>query len=461
MLGISSNIETNKLIKVKHFDSIRKIHQSKVSRVLARSLAIFFAAFFLFIFLPWTQNIRSRGYVTTLRPDKRPHNIHSVIPGQIDKWYVQEGDFVNKGDTIVKITEIKDDYFDPQLISRTDQQIKAKESAINSYESKIISLENQTKALKETKRLKISQALNMIKQAVLTIKSDSINLKAAEANYEIAEKQLERIETLFKDGLKSLTDLETRKLKAQETRAKLIGAQNKLLTSQNQLINAKVELNSVENQFNDKLAKVESERFSAISALYAAQAELTQTESKRSNYVIRDQQHYILAPQNGYITRALVTGIGATIKEGAPVISIMPSDYELAVEMYVNPMDLPLLKTGQKVRFMFDGWPSIVFSGWPNASYGTFGGVVVAIDNFMSDNNKYRILVAEDPEDKNPWPVALRVGSGADGMALLKDVPIWYEIWRNLNGFPPDYYSFEPSHNKNSKVKTEKNGSKD
>jgi hypothetical protein len=32
------------------------------------------------------------------------------------------------------------------------------------------------------------------------------------------------------------------------------------------------------------------------------------------------------------------------------------------------------------------------------------------------------------------------MGTGAQGIALLKDVPIWYELWRNINGFPPDYY---------------------
>ena len=107
--------------------------------------------------------------------------------------------------------------------------------------------------------------------------------------------------------------------------------------------------------------------------------------------------------------------------------------------MYVYPVDLPLLQKGQEVRFIFDGWPSIAFSGWPGLSYGTFGGKVMAIDNFISDNGKYRILVAPDSTNET-WPTGLRVGSGATGMALLKDVPIWYEIWRKLNGFPPDYY---------------------
>ena len=135
-----------------------------------------------------------------------------------------------------------------------------------------------------------------------------------------------------------------------------------------------------------------------------------------------------------------MTGLGETVKEGDALVSVMPASPELAVELYVRPMDMPLMAKGQKVRFVFDGWPSIVFSGWPNTSYGTFGGKVVAIDNFISPNGKYRILVGPDPDDR-PWPNALRVGGGSVGFALMKDVRIWYELWRQINGFPPDLYT--------------------
>ena len=156
--------------------------------------------------------------------------------------------------------------------------------------------------------------------------------------------------------------------------------------------------------------------------------------------------YYITAPQNGYITKAIKSGIGEMVKQGEQLVSIMPSNFELAVEIFVEPIDLPLLSVGSHVRFVFDGWPSIVFSGWPNASYGTFGGNVVAIDNFTSKNGKYRVLVAKDEKDL-AWPKQLRVGSGAEAMALLNNVPVWYELWRNLNGFPPEYYHQEVEDN--------------
>jgi hypothetical protein len=262
------------------------------------------------------------------------------------------------------------------------------------------------------------------------------------------------MEQLYEEGLKSLTDLEKAKLNIQDTEAKKISAENKLLSSINELINAKVELSSIENQYQDKLSKALSEKYASLSSMYDAEAIVTKMQNQFINYSVRTGYYYIQAQVDGYVTKTIRSGIGETIKEGEEIVSIMPAVYDLAVSMFIEPMDLPLIQKGQEIRFMFDGWPSVVFSGWPNLSYGTFGGNVVAIDNFISQNGKYRVLVAPDPNDV-PWPAGLRVGSGANGFALLKDVPVWYEIWRNLNGFPPDYYIAEPAKNedplKNSK----------
>lgn len=438
MLNLSSNRIDHKIDK-KAYASFSVTKDYKAARIFARTLIKLLVVFVLLLFLPWTQNIRSRGYVTTLQPDQRPQTINSVIAGKIEKWFVREGDFVNKGDTILYISEMKDEYFDPNLLDRTEEQIKSKEFAVKSYMEKIQALDAQIDALLQTQKLKTEQANNYLKQAQLKIESDSINLEAAKTDYIIAQKQFERQEELYNQGLKSLTDLETRKLKLQETQAKLISAENKLLTSRNEYINAQVEISSIATQFRDKLSKAESEKYQALSSMYDAEAMVTKMQNQYMNYSVRRGLYYITAPQTGYVTKAIRSGIGETIKEGEEVVSIMPEKYDLAVEMYVKPVNLPLVSKGQKVRFMFDGWPSIVFSGWPNLSYGTFGGKVVAIDNFISENGKYRMLVAPDKSDVQ-WPEALRVGSGANGIALLRDVPIWYELWRNLNGFPPDYY---------------------
>ncbi len=426
-------------IDLTQFQSFIRLDSQRSSYVFKRLLTVFFVVAFFMLFLPWTQNIVGRGLVTTIRPDQRPQTIHSVLGGRIEKWYVQEGDFVNKGDTILFISEIVDEYFDPELLSRTQSQISAKEMSVSSYEEKIKALEIQINALIETSRLKLQQAENKYEQAQLKVVSDSMDLAAAKANFDITQAQFDRTIELQKEGLKSLTDLENRNNTNQRAQAQYISAQNRLLTSKNELINAKIELTSVQAQYRNDIAKAESEKYTALSGMYDAEAMVTKMQNQLSNYSVRLGLYYITAPQTGYITRLIQVGIGETIREGEQLVSIMPADYDLAVEMYIRPIDFPLIEMGQKVRIQFDGWPAIVFSGWPNTSVGTYGGRVFAIDNFISPNGYYRLLVSPDP-DEVEWPEALRVGAGTYNILLLKDVPIWYELWRKINGFPPDYY---------------------
>ena len=235
MLNISKNRIDGK-VNTGLFRSFSMVKDYNAGKIFSRILIISFLIFLVVLFLPWTQNIQSRGYLTTLQPDQRPQTINSVIAGRIEKWFVTEGNYVNKGDTILFISEIKDEYFDPQLLSRTQEQIVSKELSVSSYMGKVKALDSQINALLNTKKLKIEQAENYVKQAELQIQSDSINLEAAITNLEIASRQMVRMEELEKEGLKSLADLEKRKLKLQGTQAKKISAEYKLLGSRNKLI---------------------------------------------------------------------------------------------------------------------------------------------------------------------------------------------------------------------------------
>lgn len=447
MLNIS-DISITENINKDNFSAFQTVRQFHFSRILAYWLIGGMILLIAVLFVPWTQNVQGKGKVTTLKPEQRPQTINSTIAGRVEKWYVQEGQFVKKGDTIVHLSETKADYFDPFLVENADLQVKAKSAAVESYNQKIGASDNQILALREILDLKTEQLNNKIKQFQLKVISDSLNLEAAKTDFNIATAQFGRYENLFNQDLISKTDLEERKQKLQETKSKNINAENKLLVSYNEFLNAQIELKSAQSDYANKIAKSQSDRFSALSNSLEAQASTSKLESQFNSYEVRSQFYYILAPQDCYIVKAAVSGIGETVKEGEKIVNIMPADYQLAVEMYVNPMDFPLIEKGQSVNFIFDGWPAFAFSGWSEYSIGTFSGEIVAIDNVISINDKYRILVIPtDPEKQ--WPSALRVGSGAHGMALLNDVPLWYELWRQLNGFPPNFYE----DNKTDKVK--------
>ncbi|GAA4278099.1 HlyD family secretion protein [Aquimarina mytili] len=438
MLNISPN-KLNKTIDLSEYRAVQKVFHKRHYKYFNRFLKVFTVLAIIVLFLPWTQNISGKGFLTTLKPDQRPQTIQSPIPGRIEKWYVQEGDFVKKGDTILFVSEVKNEYFDPNLVERTGQQIKAKSMAVTSYQEKVKALENQAGALINERALKLKQANNKLIQSKLKVQSDSIDFEAAKTNINIAQRQYDRIVQLEKEGLKALTDVEEKRLKLQETQAKIISQENKLLASKNNVINAQIEMNRIQAEYADKIAKSRSDKFTAQSNQFDSEAQVTKLENEYTNYEMRNDMYYIKAPQSGYINKALYSGVGETFKEGDKLVNIMPSDYELAVETFVRPIDLPLVHIDEKVRIQFDGWPAIIFSGWPNVSYGTYGGKIVAIETFISDNGKYRVLIAPDPDDYD-WPKDIRVGSGANSMALLEDVPIWFELWRKLNGFPPNYY---------------------
>jgi len=437
MLNLSK--ENNVLITPGKYQSITNVARRPHYKLLNRIIVGFLLFSIGCLFLPWTQNVSGSGAVTTLKPDQRPQTVHNAIAGRIEKWFVQEGDYVKKGDTILFITEIKEDYLDPNLIGNTKQQVDAKKMAVESYGDKVNSLDMQAESLGTERQLKLQQAQNKIRQALLKIKSDSMDLQAVKTQLRIAQTQFDRSVALNKEGLKPLTDVEQKRLKLQESEAYIITQENKLLSSKNELINARVEINRITAEYSEKISKSRSDKFTALSTQYDTEAQVNKLQNQFVNYSIRNGLYYITAPQSGYVNRALLAGLGETIKEGTPIVSIMPESYDIAVETYVEPIDLPLIHRGAKVRVWFDGWPRIVFSGWPGLSYGTFGGKVVAIENFISANGKYRILVSpENPNEK--WPKELSIGAGAQSIALLETVPIWYEIWRNLNGFPPNYY---------------------
>jgi membrane fusion protein, adhesin transport system len=438
MLNIS-NQETELDIAQERYSSLRRL-KGKEGRSMAPRLLTFMLLLFIGImFLPWTQNVQGDGVVTTPLPSQRPQAVPAIIDGRIAQWYVREGELVQKGDTLMLLSEIKDEYLDPQLVQRTEDQFDAKRSSAEAYQQKIGQLENQVRALEQTRTLKLQQVRNYIQQARLKVQSDSMELVAARTNLDIADQQYERMEQLFEQGLKSRKDLEDRRLKQQETQAKIIKAETDLLSSKNKLLAEMAELASLEAQYQEKIAKARSDQAEARSGGLSATADAAKLQNQVANYTLRQSMYWVTAPQSGYITRTIKAGLGETVKSGDQLLTIMPSDFELAAELYVEPLDLPLLKLGQPVRLLFDGWPAIVFSGWPNAQYGSFGGRIIAIDNVTSDNGKYRILVGPDP-DLYDWPDALRIGAGSHGMALLGDVPLGYELWRRINGFPPDYY---------------------
>jgi multidrug resistance efflux pump len=334
---------------------------------------------------------------------------------------------------------VKESYLDPQLVQRTGEQLDAKQRSVGLYQSKADAASTQLQALEREQQLKLEQNRNKLEQQSRKIQAAEQDVQAALNEVQVNERQLSAGQTMYEAGAIAMIDLERRKVNYQNALAKKVSLDNRLANERQERTILEIEQNSIRQSYAEKIAKTSGDRLQALSEAATGEAETAKLQNLYASYSIRNGMYFILAPQDGQVINARKAGIGEIVKDGERILDIVPDRIQYAVELFIRPMDLPLVNIGQPVRFWFDGFPAIVFSGWPQASYGTFGGVVSAVERNVNEEGKFRVLVSEDPND-SPWPDQLRMGAGAQGMALLKNVPVWYELWRNINGFPPDYY---------------------
>ncbi|WP_158826182.1 HlyD family secretion protein [Mucilaginibacter lacusdianchii] len=439
-------------------ESNKALLVAKGPRILGKIMLILLAAFIIILLLPWRQTIPGRGSVTALRPEDRPQTVQNQIGGRIERWAVREGQEVKKGDTILVLSETSQSYFDPELPARLNEQLDAKRGSETAAAQKMEATNAQIQAMTSGLRYQLSAAENKVKQAINYVEIDSADLVAVKNFYETSKARLVRYEAGYKNGLFSLTDIETRRLKLQEDNAKVISQQNKLNNSKQNLLNARIDLDNIRAKYQEGLAKAQSDLSSAVSSRASVRGEIAKLRNEIANIGVRRSLYVVRAPQSGFVVKTLKAGIGENIKEGESIATLQPKSPLVAVELYVDAMDVPLILDTSDVRLQFEGWPSVQFAGWPSVAVGTFAGKVAVIDRVSSAGGKYRVLIKQTypvPANDEKWPEQLRQGSGAFGRIVLRSVPLWYEIWRQLNGFPPSLEK-EPKGDKASDGKEKK-----
>lgn len=168
----------------------------------------------------------------------------------------------------------------------------------------------------------------------------------------------------------------------------------------------------------------------------AAQAALNRADVNIS----RQSVQIVRAPRDGFI-QSLNAGDAATfISAGDVLATFVPANTGRVIEIFIDGRDVALVKPGDKARIQFEGWPAVQFSGWPSTAVGTFGGRVIAVDQSAQVDGRFRVLIDEDRSDGEAWPEEryVRFGAAVQAWILLETVPVGYEIWRQLNNFPPE-----------------------
>ena len=426
----------------------------RVGKFLLWSLVV---GFLLVAFAPWQQSVTGSGKVIAFDPIDRQQTIETPIKGKILSWgdNIYENARVEKNQTIVTIQDV-----DPKLMERLNDQLVASQTkvaaagevlaanqrSLSAVKSVVFSLQSQVNAYRSVKEQILASADAAIAGARNKVEAEQKQLEEHQAALIQVEADYQRQKQLYEEEIVSLAKFQLAERKYRETLAKIDKATAYVKSAQNDLAmkqrdrDAKEQKANVDIEYaqatlrkaNGDVAKAESDVAKAQSSLSEAQKAVSEMQTKVSR-----QAQVITAPFDGFITQINPNQGSQILKEGDPLCVIVPDTPDRAVQVWLDGNDAPLVDTGRHVRLQFDGWPAVQFAGWPSVAVGTFGGTVVSVDATDDGKGKFRILVR--PDNQRAWPDDryLKQGVRTNAWVLLEQVPLWYEIWRNMNGFPP------------------------
>jgi len=426
--------------------AIRETELPRFLRYLARWILVLFLLLIVALgFLPWQQNVRGTGRVTAYAPLERQQEVKAAIKGRVTAWRegLREGATVRKGDVICEIQDI-----DPLLIQRLEQQVTYAQRKQEASRRKVEQYREQVTAFMEVRERTIDAGKQNVEAAKQKVAAEQQALAAALAAELQVRKNLERREQLHAEQLVSRLDLEQEQRKYQEAAAKVGEARAKVEAAEAELETKQAELQLKTREADAKVSSAEAALQTAEGEVAVAEKELTESESK----LAQQRSQTVTSPIDGTLLRLLVAQGGEIVSPGDPLFTVVPEQAERAVELWLDGNDIPLVSVDRHVRIQFEGWPAVQFVGWPSAAIGTFGGKIVNIDPTDNGQGKFRVLVLPDDQDQK-WPTGrfLRQGQRANGWVLLNRVPLWYEFWRQINGFPPVVSMDEPKADKSEK----------
>lgn len=400
------------------------------ARRTARLLAILFLAFAVACAVsPWQQSVRGDGQVIAFDPSERPVTVEAPTSGVVRRWHVREGQEVEAGQLLVSVTDN-----DPAQLERLRAERDAQRVGVERKEASVVALEASLVAAELAADAKVAAAEAKVESAQQKVRAWERKVDAASAKLDTATRQRDRVEVLGDEGLTSERSRELARLGFAEAEADLKAAKAELAGAEADLNSARSDRDETSSGTLSKLSELESKLESARSDVEKQRQELLKLETR----LARQQTQDVVAPRDGVVLRQLVPEGAEQVKKGDGLLVIVPPRQTPRVSLIVDGNDAALLSEGSPVRLQFEGWPAVQFVGWPSVAVGTFGGLVEFVDAAGDDSGDFRVIVRPDPEDED-WPASrlLRPGVRAHGWVLLKQVPLGFELWRRLNGFPP------------------------
>lgn len=429
--------------------ALRLVQSSRTVQRLAKLLLVLLGMTVVALgFVPWQQSARGTGQVVAFVPQERQQTVTSPVKGIVERIApnLVEGMHVEEGDFILEIS--------PNAANQVEQtrgQLNDLKVKLATAEAKADIYEKNIEDFTAARDYGVKAAQELVEAAQAKLEAKQRLVPAYEAKELQARLNYERQKGLFEKGAQSQKEVEKLRKDWDVAKAELESAQRDVQAALDELEAKQNELEQKRRELQTKIDYSRGMRETARGEAATIQKDLRDLEIKLAEL----DRTTIRAPRTGNIFRVPVFERGQAIKIGDPLFTIIPETSERAVELWVSGNDAPLVHEGDHVRLQFEGWPAVQFAGWPSVAIGTFGGNVAAIDATDNGKGQFRILIKPDGEQQWPSDQYLRQGVRANGWVMLQQVTLGYEIWRQLNGFPPVVSEKEPTEPGKDKTKPE------
>lgn len=254
------------------------------------------------------------------------YTVSGKWPGRVTELLVREGEYVQKGQVMVKLD-------DAQTLAKVDQAIAAvavKKAGIKAAQTELV-------VFKKNVPLKIDTAKAGLNHADAELVS---SLATEQQMYKDAERFRELLQRETVDRRRSeQADLNWKVARAQHSKAQAARTQAEKLLAETEL---------GRDQIRAKVDNVEA----LAAQVTQAEAALTEAQSILNDLVIQ-------APASGMITTRIVDN-GEMIAAGSPLFDIVDLD-KLYLKVYVPEKEIGKIRLGLSARIYTDAYPDKPF----------------------------------------------------------------------------------------------------
>lgn len=364
-------------------ESAARLRPSRASSLFLWGVTLFFAWAFLWAAM---SEVDERVHGTgSVMPSSDMQVVQSLEGGVLEELLVHEGDRVQKGQVLLRISDIQ---FASEGRGIEAQQIalKAKQARLKAETAgtafvigkdiaeKYPDIAANEEKLYHSRQSELKTALAIIEDEVREAEANLSEVKSSAAKFakskELLQKELAITTRLVEQ--KAVPEIEKLRLERE-----LNEASGNLATAYQSQQSLEARLSGARRKAEGKKADFRSQALAELNDVESRIAAISESLKSVADKVSRAE---LKAPVDGIVQKVHIKTVGGVVQPAQKLVEIVPASGDLMIRARISPADVAFLKPGQEVR--------VSVTAYDPQIYGTLQGRLERIGADAIDDGK-------------------------------------------------------------------------